>query len=518
MAKSLQGICRERNIADVRVHSRDGSEIYLCTVEVEGHRTVQVRRGDLAITAMLPIDLAKTQTGITAALAQYNRLHDEKKSTRRTYIQLLTLITLFILFVATWLALFLAKQISTPISALLGAAQEVRRGNLAYRVKVNAIDELASLVRAFNEMTRDLEANSRELDKRRRFTEAILESIPTGVISVSADGRIQSVNRALKGLFPADQVDRAAGLNDLFPAEDLPEVRYLMNRARRLGVAASQFELTRDAKVITLSVTVAALEDRIAPGFVVVLEDTSDMLRAQKAAAWHEVARRIAHEIKNPLTPIALCSERIARQLDRQGPDTGRILRECSQIIASEVETVRVLVDEFSNFARFPSAQPVPSDLSEVVENALCVFSGRLDGIEVIRDLHPALPPVNIDRDQFKRLVVNLVDNAAEAMRDALVKRLYVGTSALAADIVELTVADTGSGITAEDKEKLFLPYFTTRSRGTGLGLAIVNHIATEHGAHIRVEDNPPVGARFIVELHALTHPEPEAKPAEARA
>jgi nitrogen fixation/metabolism regulation signal transduction histidine kinase len=242
------------------------------------------------------------------------------------------------------------------------------------------------------------------------------------------------------------------------------------------------------------------------------------MLRAQKAAAWHEVARRIAHEIKNPLTPIALCSERMARQLERQGPDAVRILRECSQIIASEVETVRQLVDEFSNFARFPSAQPVPSDLNEVVENAIGVFAGRLEGIEVIRDLDPALPPVNIDRDQFKRLVVNLVDNAAEAMRESLVKRLYIGTSSPAAEIVELTIADTGCGITAEDKEKLFLPYFTTKSRGTGLGLAIVNHIASEHGAHVRVEHNPPAGARFTVELHALSHAEAEPRPAEARA
>jgi nitrogen fixation/metabolism regulation signal transduction histidine kinase len=283
-------------------------------------------------------------------------------------------------------------------------------------------------------------------------------------------------------------------------------------------VAASQFEVNRDGKVTTLSATIAALEDRIAPGFVVVLEDTSDMLRAQKAAAWHEVARRIAHEIKNPLTPISLCSDRIARQLDRPGPDTGRILKECSQIIASEVETVRLLVDEFSNFARFPSAQPVPSDLNEVVENALGVFAGRLDGIDVIRDLDPSLPQVNIDRDQFKRLVVNLVDNAAEAMRDSLVKRLYVGTSAPAAEIVELTIADTGCGITAADKEKLFLPYFTTKSRGTGLGLAIVNHIASDHGAQVRMEDNSPAGARFTVELHALSHAPSEPRPAEARA
>ena len=513
---ALKSECAARKIVEVRIETATGP-IRLCSSSPEGGKTIQARRGDVVVGALLPLDLAKTRENIARSIESYNRLHNEKKTTRTAYIQLMTLITLFILFVATWVALFFAKQISTPISALLGAAQEVRRGNLAYRLQVGAIDELATLVRAFNEMTRDLEANSRELEKRRRFTEAILESIPTGVISVSSRGSIQTVNRALNGFFAADTVAHATALSDLFPPEDMAEIAYLMKRARRIGVAGSQLELRRDGKVVHLSVTVAALEDKTNPGFVVVLEDTSDMLRAQKAAAWHEVARRIAHEIKNPLTPIALCSDRIARQLDRPSNDTNRILRECSQIISSEVQTVKSLVNEFSQFARFPAAQPAPSDLNQVVENALAVFAGRLDGIEVIRDLAPSLPQVNIDREQFKRLVVNLIDNAAEAMNASLVKRLYVGTASATPETVELTVADTGSGITPEDKEKLFLPYFTTKSRGTGLGLAIVNHIAAEHGAHVRVEDNPPAGARFSVELPALTSPEYDREQEEVR-
>src|SRR5581483_5282931 len=214
-----------------------------------------------------------------------------------------------------------ARQISVPISALLAAASEVRKGNLAYRVQVKAGDELATLVRAFNEMMHELEANSRELESRRRFTEAILESIPTGVISLSADGRIQRVNRALHGLFPEDQLAHAPHLHDLLPPADVAEIQYLMKRARRPGVAASQVDLESTRQVLHLAVTVSALPARhsAARGIVVVLEDTSELLRAQKAAAWHEVARRIAHELKNPLTPIALCADRIARQLDR-GP------------------------------------------------------------------------------------------------------------------------------------------------------------------------------------------------------
>jgi PAS domain S-box-containing protein len=452
------------------------------------------------------IDMKQKEAEIQRYIADYQQLANKRKSIRQFYLLLLLLITLFVLFVATWIALFLAKQISNPISALLDAAGEVRKGNLGYRVQVRAIDELATLVRAFNEMTQELEANSRELERRRRFTEAILESIPTGVLSLSSDGRIQKVNRALSQILPAERVAGATRLEDLFSREDTAEIKRLMKRARRTGVASRQLELKSDRGTLHLAATVAALEDKLTSGFVLVLEDTSELLRAQKAAAWHEVARRVAHEIKNPLTPIALCGERIARQLDRIAtpPEVERILRECTTTIATEVESVKTLVNEFSQFAGFPTAQPAPSDLNEVVENALGVFAGRLNGIELRKELAPDLPPVNIDREQFKRLVVNLVDNAADAMQDSPVRHLYVATQPGAADTLELVVADTGRGISPEDKDRLFLPYFSTKGRGTGLGLAIVHHILLEHDASIRVEDNQPAGARFIVEIPTL--------------
>ncbi|MCC7153565.1 MAG: GHKL domain-containing protein, partial [Bryobacterales bacterium] len=195
-------------------------------------------------------------------------------------------------------------------------------------------------------------------------------------------------------------------------------------------------------------------------------------------------------------------SERIIRQLDRSGvQDTQAILRECAATIAREVQSVKTLVDEFSRFSRFPAAQPAPGDLNEVVEESLAVFTGRLGGIQLHRDLAPVLPPVLIDREQFKRVIVNLVDNAAEAMQEAPLKRLYVTTQVAGGDSVELIIADTGSGFSVEDKEKLFLPYFSTKQRGTGLGLAIASHVVAEHRGHIRVEDNRPTGARFIIDL-----------------
>jgi two-component system, NtrC family, nitrogen regulation sensor histidine kinase NtrY len=514
-AANFAQLCADSRIAELRTEDAAGvGQAYCTSTDMTGDVfTARAPLGygteKLVVRIKPRADLAGKQNLIQQYVRDYDQLAVNKRALRNQLLLFLAAITLFILFVSTWIALILSRQIITPISALLQAAGQVRKGNLAHRVQVRAMDELATLVRAFNEMTEELEGNARELENRRQFTEAILESIPTGVISLAPDGTIRKVNRALRNLFPEDRVENALQLSDLFPAEELAEIRYLMKRAQRTGISTAQFDMEQTGQVRHLAVTVSALPAS-AQGFVVVLEDTSDLLRAQKAAAWHEVARRIAHELKNPLTPIALSAERIARQLDRGafGADAQRILRECSATIAREVESVKMLADEFSQFARFPAAQPVACDLNEVVENGLKVFDGRLEGIEVRTDFAQDLPPIHVDPDQFKRVVVNLVDNAAEAMRDSHVRRLLVATQSPSPDTVELLVADTGCGISAEDKEKLFLPYFSTKGRGTGLGLAIVSHILAEHGAKIRVEDNRPAGARFYVEVGATVAPE----------
>ncbi len=515
--------CRENHVGRVKFRAITGTVQLLCGQEADLYpysETVEVPGGSLMLSSALPFDLAAKKQQIDRSVSDYKKLATDKKNFRTIYLLLLLSITLFILFFATWLARYLASQISTPITALLDAAEHIRRGDLSARVNVPAIDELATLVRSFNQMTEELETNSKELEARRRFTEAILESIPTGVISLSPEGQIQRVNRALMSIFPEAQVTAATRLEDLFPREDVAEIHYLMKRARRTGVAGTQLEMTSDERPIHLSLTVAAIGERRNAGFVLVAEDTSEVLRAQKALAWNEVARRVAHEIKNPLTPISLCAERIVRQLDRQldrqplTAETQRILRECSATISREVESVKNLVNEFSQYTRFPASHPIPSDLNQAVQAGLAVFDGRLDGVHVHTDLAAGLPLVNIDQEQFKRVVVNLVDNAAEAMQDTPVKNLYLSTRS-SEDSVELMVADTGCGISRDDREKLFLPYFSTKGRGTGLGLAIVNRILTDHGAVIRVEDNKPAGARFAIEIPIVARLEaPVAEPA----
>jgi two-component system, NtrC family, nitrogen regulation sensor histidine kinase NtrY len=473
-------------------------------------------QGLVQLAVAVPVDVAKQQRAIEDYHRAFAQLSSHQRAVRRNYLWLLTVIALFILFVASWLAHYLARQISGPISAVLRAVEEVSRGNLGYRVKVTAVDELAQLVSGFNRMTGDLEANRTEIEARRRFTEAILESIPTGVISVDSGGAIQLVNKAFTEMFPdlnarGSHTPSAVRLDDLFAPEDAAEIRYLMNRARRTGHATQQLEIKAPRKTLHLAVTVSSIEGRRGSGFVIVIEDTSDLLRAQKTAAWSEVARRVAHEIKNPLTPIALSAERILRQMNRRRDQNGaglppaidKVVRECAETILEETASVKRLVDEFSQFSRLPAAQPVTCELNDVVAGGLGVFAGRLEGIEVRVDLAPGLPPVSIDPEQFKRVVVNLIDNAAEAMQDSALKVLSVQTRAGAGDMVEIVFADTGCGITPDQKEKLFLPYFSTKGRGTGLGLAIVSHILTEHNANIRVEDNRPCGAWFTVEVPA---------------
>jgi hypothetical protein len=488
--------------------------------------------GSILVAIPLPPEFSRTVKQIEASQQSYLQLSRERRHVRQTYMGLLLLLTMMVLFVTTWLALFLSKLVTRPLAALAEATQEISRGRLDYRIDVNAADEIGDLVRSFNRMAeelensrRQIEASSRdasaanaELDQRRRQMETILESIPTGVLSLDAERNVTHSNHALQRMFyPEGYAEgtlnfRGTRLADVFPSEVLEDLEPLLRRADRMGMTTSQMEMPLQRSSLNVAVTVATLRHQDErSGYVIVLEDLSDLLKAQKQAAWREVARRVAHEIKNPLTPIALSAERIQRHLERvASPDKAslEIVRSCAQTIAGAVETVRRLVDEFSSLARFPASNPHPADINEVVENALSMFTGRMDGIVLSKSLAADLPRVMADSEAIKRAIANLVDNAAEAMQNSLLREIHISTSMVASrDAVEIVVADSGHGVTRELKEKLFLPYFSTRKRGTGLGLAIVSRVIEEHRGSIRVEENQPVGARFIVELPLVPEP-----------
>jgi two-component system, NtrC family, nitrogen regulation sensor histidine kinase NtrY len=482
--------------------------------------------GEILVAMPLPKNFADAQKELETSQQRYLELAHERRTVRRTYMVFLWWITGMVLFASMWLALYLSRLVTRPVVALAEAMQEISRGNLDHRVEVPAADELGDLVRSFNQMaaelagsrrkletaSQELSAANSELERRRQHIETILESIPTGVLSLDAQFSVSHVNQALlRMLHPSDapqtpSVLIGAQLRDLFAPEVYEELEHLLRRADRMGTTTTQMEFAAQRTRLNVAVTVATLEhQRNRIGYVLVFEDLSDLLRAQKQAAWREVARRVAHEIKNPLTPIALSADRILRHLDRgtpPDPASVEVVRGCAETICGSVETVRNLVNEFATLARFPASQPQPANINTIVESALAMFNGRVDGIHMRKTFSRDLPQVMADSDAMKRAIANLVDNAAEAVQECVVKEIEISTALVpTSDAVEISVADSGPGVTQEDKERLFLPYFSTKKRGTGLGLAIVSRIIEDHQGSIRVEENAPVGARFIIEL-----------------
>jgi two-component system nitrogen regulation sensor histidine kinase NtrY len=480
--------------------------------------------GSIVVVRALPLNIQDIAHQIQREARRYDELSRERKALKRTYMLILLLITLLILFAATWLAMFFSKQVTVPIQALAEATHEVSRGNMAWRVSTRADAELGSLIRLFNEMTgqlqesrraieraaEDLQQANRQLEERSNTMEAILENVPTGVISFNSQQQITRINSTAERMFGRDGVKEARRLEDLFSAEEAREISRLFRRAGRQGVVTRQMQLALKDKRSIIGLTLSSVRAQHgAIGYIMVLEDLTELMLAQRSAAWREVAQRIAHEIKNPLTPIQLSSERIARLIGRSDPASSpanmfAIISESSSLIRREVSTLKSLVDEFSQFARFPASRPVPSDLNAIVEDALRVFDGRLAGIHIHVDLAPDLPVVNADPEQMKRVIVNLIDNAAEALERSPVKDIWIRTAPDPdQDLAGLIVADSGPGIPPDVHERLFLPFFSTKQRGTGLGLAIVSRIISDHNGTIRVEENYPAGTKFIIELPA---------------
>jgi len=476
--------------------------------------------GKIVVAALpMPQGLSQTTSRIRAGADEYWRLFRSRKQVRNTFILMLLLITVVVFFSSVWLALFLSKQITRPVEALADAMDKIATGKYDHRVALVTTGEMAELVQSFNHMAADLET-SRQLaerssaqviaanlaiEERRRELETIVETIPGGVVTLDGTGLVLQANRAFAALIgrPEGPDLRGKKLDTLLPPESVEDLAAVIRRGQRMGAASTEIEFHVRSRTLHLAVTSARLElGREKTGTVLVIEDMTELLRAQRQLAWKEVAQRVAHEIKNPLTPIALSAERIGRHLDRSQPDSPSVIRKCSEVILSCVSTMRTLVDQFSALAQFPTPKPRACDMNRVAEEALALFSGRLDGITVRREFEPELPLVLADPEAIRRALANLIDNAAEAMQGSLLRVLAIG-SALSEDgtAVEVSVSDTGHGLTDEIRERLFLPFYSTKHRGTGLGLSIAAKIVQEHGGSIRAESNSPKGARFLVRL-----------------
>jgi PAS domain S-box-containing protein len=481
--------------------------------------------GTLILSFTVPRSVAFHVAGVEEADRVYQGLKGTVESLRLTYFLVLTLITLAVVFGFVWLGNYIARKLTVPLEALAAGSRELAEGNLDHRVEVQTVDELAILVNSFNRMAdqlresrRSLEAANQELlrtnhslEERRRYIETVLQNIATGVLTVDQSGVIRTANQAALKMLQASWEDLVGRpIREVTDPELYGDFQEMTKRALVYGTHRKELTIRRGRHQLfaaaTLTVTHVTPEKGLE--YLLVLDDLTELLRAEKFAAWQEVARRLAHEVKNPLTPIQLSVERIQRRFDRLSvslPETDglrefrEVLTEAARIILNESKVLKTLLTEFSRFARLPICRPVPTDLHGLIEETLQRYNGTLEPVTVVRQFDPAVGPVLADPEQLQRVFVNLIDNSLVDEQD---RRITIRTALnRARNSVTIEFSDNGHGIPPGDYEHLFLPYFSTKKKGTGLGLTIVRQIVGEHQGHIRAEPNEPKGTRFVMEI-----------------
>jgi two-component system, NtrC family, nitrogen regulation sensor histidine kinase NtrY len=475
-------------------------------------------KGVVVATDYLTGEMADRARRMTQAFESYNQLRVLRRPLTGLYLSFFLMVTLLILFGAIWMGSYLAKRITRPVQLLAAAAREIGAGHLDQRVEPQSNDEFGALTDAFNAMagelaasrrkversTLELERKNTEVEGRRRYIETILERIATGVVSIDAAGVVTMVNGAAARLLGLDQSALGRPASAVFDGGQLQALQAMVDAAARAKASptAQELAMLRAEQELHLAAVATPLvgDTGAYEGVVLVLDDVTPLIRTQKVAAWREVARRLAHEIKNPLTPIQLSAERLRRHFTDAPAGARALVDECTTTIVGEVESLKGLVDEFSQFARMPSPRAASVDLHQLLADALALYEGLFAEVTIERRFDPDVKAVRLDPEQIRRVMINLVDNAAEAMErcGCIVVETQRDT---ANNVVRIVVADNGPGIPPAEREKLFLPYYSTKGRGSGLGLAIVRRIIAEHGGSIEVADNQPSGTRFTIEL-----------------
>ncbi len=501
------------------VHELDNGDMIQAVVPIRDAREGAVVAA-MVVGIHVPHRLEARLRGISQAFQEYKQLKLLKNPIKGIYILLFLLMTLIIVFSATWFGLYLARGITDPIQKLAEGTREVASGNLQYKVEVRADDEIGILVDSFNRMTgdlaasqakleetyRDLQAKHNEVEQRRHYTETVLETVATGVVSLDPAGHVTTINGAAERMLglPAARIQGKTA-TQAFRSPEYAEIAGLIQRMGRArdGMVDREVHLRRAGQTVALLASATALKgpDGAYMGMVLAFEDLTELLKAQRLAAWREVAQRIAHEIKNPLTPIQLSAQRLRRRLaGERSPEEKRLLEEATATIIQEVDGLKHLVDEFSRFARMPALTLRATDLGRLLESVVVLYRDSHPALSIKASFSPDLPQLDVDPDQIKRAVLNLVDNAVEAVGqtgEVAVQTVWLPETNRA----RIVVTDDGPGIAADDKERLFVPYFSTKATGMGLGLPIVHQVVADHGGTIWVEDNPPHGSRFVIEL-----------------
>ncbi len=473
--------------------------------------------GNVLVTTgkFFPQSYAQKINTIDSYVQRYRLLIPRKITVKTFYIISLIFITLLIVFAASWIGIHLAKGITVPIEKLAQATKEVSKGNLDVRVEDPASDELGTLIDSFNQMIYDLKESERkiaqktsELENRKQYIETVLNNVTTGVITLDAQGNITTINpsaREMLALGEGNPVGKS--FTEVFGEDKYAEVtkNIAWGMKNKYRLAEKEIHISSNGQTTTVALALSPLEEADGgfSGMIVVFDDLTQLIKAQKIATWKEVAQRVAHEIKNPLTPIQLSAERIIKTLRKSERTSPDIIEEGAKTIIQETRAIKSLVDEFSNFARMPKVEFKPTDLRTLVDQTVSLFRGIFGQVDFETDLASDLPsPLQLDPDQIKRVLINIFDNAIEAMN----KKGKIQVRAVfekKQQQVNIEISDTGPGISVEDKTKLFLPYFSTKKKGTGLGLSIASQIIREHSGTIRVENNSPTGAKFIIQLPA---------------
>ncbi len=444
--------------------------------------------------------------GVLTSYDEYKKISFYKQPLKSSYVLALALITGLILFGAIWFGFYLAREITGPVQRLAEGTQEVAMGNLDLHIREGGDDEMGFLISSFNKMIRDLKGARFELEERQKYLEAILSNLSIGIVSVDNDLKINIVNDiAIKFL---GYENERAGLTSLGSLSDSPLSREI---SRLLVILASEDQVASDVPLkmicggrqleVLCSAATVHRDYKTDLGYVFIFEDVTDISIAQQMAAWREVARRIAHEIKNPLTPIKLSAQRLGRisseDIKRQD------VLDSVQTIVENVESIKRLANEFSNFARMPTAEFALTDINTLISDTLAPFIEENEAILFQAILDRGIPRAEIDPEQVRRLLINILGNAVEALKGDLTKqtgKIVVRTQFLSdKNRFSIEISDTGPGIKPEDKGRIFEPYFTTKQDGTGLGLAIVNSVVSDHRGSVSVFDNSPRGTKFSI-------------------
>jgi two-component system nitrogen regulation sensor histidine kinase NtrY len=473
--------------------------------------------GFVVLNVLIPPDLYENMASISEGYEEYQQIKLYKKPVQITYFISLSIVALLVLFCAIWFGFYLAKTISVPIKDLAEGTRRVAEGELSFTIGTVADDEIGSLVNSFNKMTRDLRSSREqlelsarklrdqniEIEEKRQYMEFVLKSVSAGVVTLDANGMISTINKSAEKMLGVKSEEVLnKGFDTVLTVQNMDladEIMGNLSLARDKSIEVS-LKLIIEGRPRSFLITVSALRDDTGQhmGIVMVFDDLTELEKGQRMAAWREVARRIAHEVKNPLTPITLSAQRLKRKYSKQLGE--QVFEECTQTIIDHVDLIRNLVNEFSSFARFPSANPKPCELVPTIDETIALYREGHPNIKFEIQNTGDIPPLNLDRQQMKQALINLIDNAIGAIKgDGIIS--FAVTHDPILKRIRIEVADNGPGISNDDKTRLFEPNFSTKKTGMGLGLTIVSTIIADHNGVISVQDNIPHGAKFVIEL-----------------